>query len=145
MCVTSCRIPFQNKRSSNSFKYLLRCCRFRMYRRTILQMPGGVSLYSLSVAWVSLVELASKRGQSFATWLCSCLASFFCSWLLKDENYLTLPPLSLKGFNSIQSTCDLYLSEPIQIITNINVLSKKTNKRLMKLRQLTSRHLELLN
>ncbi len=51
-----------------------------MYKRMNLRALGGASLYSISVAWVSLIRLTPKRGLSFATWLCSeLLASFdFC-------------------------------------------------------------------
>jgi len=42
--------------------------------------------------------------------------------LQKGVNYLTLPPSSLKGFDSIQTTWGLYLIEPIGIIANINIL-----------------------
>jgi len=35
-------------------------------------MPGGASLYSLSVAWVSSIgALAPKRGLCIVVWLCS--------------------------------------------------------------------------
>ncbi len=90
-------------------------------------VPGGAPLYSLSVAWVSICEvLAAKRVLRRSLALFCLLPSYFqASENLVNKGvqrslcYFTLPFSCLNGVNTRHFV--LYIMDPIQIISNINL------------------------
>jgi hypothetical protein len=110
------RIIFSKRKLMSGFKVLLNSVNVLEYKLGMnLGMPGGASLYSLSVAWVSNRGSACSKSLASYFWLCSVVAKLnqICV-LTKRVLLFTRPFLCLKGSMLYTRHFVLYFMDPFK-------------------------------